>query len=273
MKRLATAGSAAIGVSSSRRSWLLATGLALGSMGTQAGLPEIIQASKPAVVLVGTYAETDNPRFQFRGSGFVVGDGLTVVTAAHVLPDPVAATPTPTEAAAQRQLVVMLWQGGSRWLQRDVEVRGISRSTDLALLKLSGAPAPRLTLAGHAALAEGSDIALIGFPIGGVLGFSHVTHRGTISAVTQLVPPQSGSRQLTSAAVRQLRDSGIDIYQLDALAYPGNSGGPVIDLRTGAVVGVLSLGLARAGREGALSAPTGISYAIPVMHVHELLAR
>jgi len=114
---------------------------------------------------------------------------------------------------------------------------------------------------------------LMGFPIGGLLGFSHVTHRGTISAVTQLVPPQSGSRQLSAAAIRQVRDGGIDIYQLDALAYPGNSGGPVFDPHTGEVVGVLSMGLTRAGREGALSAPTGISYAIPVRHLHELMAR
>jgi hypothetical protein len=40
---------------------------------------------------VGTYNATDNPRFGFRGSGFVVGDGNLLITNAHVLPPEVAA--------------------------------------------------------------------------------------------------------------------------------------------------------------------------------------
>lgn len=256
-----------------RRRLFLAAALGVyASAAAGAGLPEIIQSAKPAVVLVGTYAETDNPRFQFRGSGFFVTDGLTVATAAHVLPDPAAPTAA-AEDGAKRQLVVMQWLGGTRWQQREAAVMALSRFSDLALLRLTGASAPSLSLADREVQREGTDIALIGFPVGGLLGFSHVTHRGVISAVTPLVPPQNSSRQLTPAAVRQLRESGIDIYQLDALAYPGNSGGPVLDAKTGAVVGVLSLGLTRAGREGALTAPTGISYAIPVVHLHELLTR
>lgn len=251
-----------------RRALLAAALLAsTGSLAT--GLPEWIARLKPGVVVVGTFAETDSPRFQFRGSGFAVGDGLSVVTAAHVLPDP-----TPLSNRAQRRLMVMSWQAGGPWTPREVSVKGLSRPTDLALLRLEGGEAlPALRLGPREPLAEGSEVALMGFPIGGLLGFSHVTHRGTISAWTQLVPPQSGSRQLSAAAIRQVRDGGIDIYQLDALAYPGNSGGPVFDPHTGEVVGVLSMGLTRAGREGALSAPTGISYAIPVQHLHDLLAR
>ena len=70
-----------------RRALLAAALLAsTGSLAT--GLPEWIARLKPGVVVVGSFAETDSPRFQFRGSGFAVGDGLSVVTAAHVLPDP-----------------------------------------------------------------------------------------------------------------------------------------------------------------------------------------
>src|SRR5262245_47236488 len=51
-----------------------------------AGLQEVIAAAKPSVVAVGSYNPTDSPRFGFRGSGFVVGDGTLVVTNVHVLP-------------------------------------------------------------------------------------------------------------------------------------------------------------------------------------------
>ena len=245
---------------------LLLTLLAAQAALAQAGLPELVQAAKPGVVLIGTYAETDSPRFQFRGTGFVIGDGLTVVTAAHVLP----------EAPAPREIVVQVWQGQQdgqpQWQQRKVTLGEVSRPTDVALLRLSGAAVPSLQLAPRELAREGTDIALMGFPIGGLLGFSHVTHRGVLSAITQLVPPQSGSRQLSAAAIRQLREGSFPIYQLDAVAYPGNSGGPVFDLASGEVIGVLSMTLSR-GREGALSAPTGISYAIPVQQVHRLLTR
>lgn len=51
-------------------------------------LPDLIDKSRQAVVAVGTFSATDNPRFGFRGTGFVVGDGKTIVTCAHVIPNP-----------------------------------------------------------------------------------------------------------------------------------------------------------------------------------------
>ena len=71
--------------------------------------------------------------------------------------------------------------------------------------------------------------------------------------------------------MRDAREGNFDIYQLDATAYPGNSGGPVLDAVTGRVVAVVNMVLIKAGRESALSQPTGISYAIPVRHLQELL--
>lgn len=241
-------------------------GLSQAGMSASPSLPELVKRSKPSVVLVGTFLETDTPRFQFRGTGFVVGDGLSIVTNAHVLPEA-------TDVVPGRELMVQIWQGGTRWEARLAKVEGLSRAHDLAWLRIGGAPAPALSLADGAQLAEGSEVAFLGFPIGGALGFSHVTHRGIVSSITQLSPPQANARNLNPAAIRQLRESSVDIYQLDAVAYPGNSGGPVLDPASGKVVGVINMVLTKAGREGALSAPSGIAYAIPVVRVHELLKR
>jgi serine protease Do len=45
----------------------------------------------------------------------------------------------------------------------------------------------------------------------------------------------------------------------------------VLDVNTGRVVAVVNMVLVKAGRESALSNPTGISYAIPVRYVQELI--
>ena len=68
-------------------------------LAAHAGLPEVVAAAKPAVVAVGTFNPLASPRFAFRGTGFVVGDGRTLVTNAHVVPD---------EIAEQRQLVLQI---------------------------------------------------------------------------------------------------------------------------------------------------------------------
>ena len=248
-----------------RRHVLALSFLWLAGGAQAADLPGLVRESKPSVVLVGTHALTDSPRFTFRGTGFVVGDGLSIVTNAHVLPDAADVKP-------ERGLMVQLWRGGSNWEGREAELLRLDRSADLALLRIKGTPAAALKLyTGADPIAEGSDVALMGFPVGGVLGYSHVVHRGVVASVTQLVPPQGRAQGLNAAAVRQLRDGAMQIYQLDATAYPGNSGGPVFDLATGQVIGVLNMVLTKAGREGALSNPTGISYAIPVARVNDLL--
>lgn len=228
-----------------------------------APLPALIEASKPGVVLVGTYSPTDSPRFIFRGTGFAVGEGQLIVTNAHVLPPPDA-------SAAERRVVVQVWQGPGRWELREVQQAALARPHDLALLRLQGAPVPPLKLGADAFVREGSEVALIGFPVGGALGFSHVTHRGIVAAVTGIALPQASSQGLNERAVRQIREGSFDIYQLDAVAYPGNSGGPLLDVASGQVVGVINMVLTKS-REAALSTPTGISYALPVRHVHALL--
>jgi S1-C subfamily serine protease len=118
---------------------------------------------------------------------------------------------------------------------------------------------------------EGDDLAFTGFPIGGVLGFSPVTHRATVSSITAAALPSPSAQRLSEQAIRGLRGGTFDIFQLDATAYPGNSGGPLFHTETGELMGVVNMVLIKGTRESALSQPSGISYAIPSRYVKELL--
>ena len=238
--------------------------------GTSGDLRALVARSKGAVLPVGTYSPTDSPRFGFRGSGFVVAaDGGTasrlLATNFHVLPDGVA------DSSSIRMAV---WVGATEsppW--RLARVVATDRFRDLALLEVEGAPLAGLSLAADDNVQEGQAIALMGFPVGSVLGYSVVTHRGIVSSITAAALPAANARQLDPRALSRLRDGNFKLLQLDATAYPGNSGGPVFDVESGLVVGVLSSGLVKAGRESALSSPTGITYAVPVAPLRALVGQ
>jgi serine protease Do len=226
----------------------------------------VINATKPAVVAIGTLNPIESPRFGFRGSGFAVGDGTLVVTGAHVVPGA-------AEVEALARLSVLIPRDGQSGDTRAARVVTVDRAHDLALLKIDGPALPALTLAETDSAQQGQAVVLLGFPIGGALGFSTVVHQGIVAAITHAALPAETSRQLDARGIAHIRRADFVMLQLDAIAYPGNSGGPLLDAATGNVVGVMSMVLIKGGRESALSAPTGISYAIPVRHLHDLLAR
>lgn len=232
-----------------------------------ANLVDLITKSKPSVVIVGIHSPTENPRLNLRGAGFVVGDGHSVVTNAHVLPE------APSSANVMRQLVVQLPSKTGELEVRLASVVSVDKHRDLALLKIEGSPAPALSLGRTNYVPEGTEVAFIGFPIGGALGYSPVTHRGIVSSVTAVAPPMPSAQQLNPQAIHRLRQGSYDIYQLDATAYPGNSGGPLLDIETGAVIGVINSVFVKGSKESALSQPSGITYAIPVRFVIELMER
>ena len=246
---------------------LVALGMVVTARPLQAGLPEAVAMLKPSVVAVGTYDALANPRFNFRGTGFIVGDGRQLATNAHVIPE---------ETALRQRLVLQIAGNRSASGDRAPETRqltvlAVDPVHDLALLQIAGSPLPAVTLADGSAR-EGQAVAFTGFPIGGLLGFSPVTHRATISSITPIALPPPNARQLDAAAVSRLRQAPFDIYQLDGTAYPGNSGGPLFDAETGQVLGVVNMVLVKGSRESVLSQPSGISYAIPIRFLRELLA-
>ena len=76
--------------------------------------------------------------------------------------------------------------------------------------------------------------------------------------------------QNNAKLLRRLQ-SPYNVFQLDATAYPGNSGSPLYDPDTGEVIGVINKVFVQESKENVLSKPSGISYAIPVNHIQNLL--
>jgi S1-C subfamily serine protease len=83
--------------------------------------------------------------------------------------------------------------------------------------------------------------------------------------------PSLNSKKLDPRQIAQLQRSAFDIFQLDATAYPGNSGSPLYDPATGKVLGVINAVFVKGLKESAITNPSGITYAVPVKYVHALL--
>lgn len=230
-----------------------------------ADLPRTVAKIKPSVVGIGTYQATRSPAIVFVGTGFVSGDGLSVITNAHVLP--------PAGDGNSVQQVGIVLGKGEQLAFRPAALAGLDREHDLAHLRLTGTPLPALALGDAGALEEGAELAFTGFPLGMTLGLHPATHRATLAAITPIVLPALSSRRLDARAIAQLQRAPFQIFQLDATAYPGNSGSPVYDPATGAVLAVINMTFVKSLKESAISNPSGITYAIPVTHVRELMQR
>ena len=95
--------------------------------------------------------------------------------------------------------------------------------------------------------------------------------RSSAAALTPIVIPAARADKLDARAVRRLSVGAFAVFQLDATAYPGNSGSPVYDSAAGEVVGIVNSVFVKGTKESALTAPSGITYAIPVQKLKELL--
>ncbi len=227
---------------------------------------ETIARVKPSIVAVGTFQRTRSPSFRFLGTGFAVADGLTVVTNAHVIPEKI-------DSAAMETLAIVIPGAENRAQVRAVKAGPVDPAHDVALLQLEGAPLPALRLRDSAGVREGDLVLFTGFPIGTVLGPFPATHRGMVAAITPIAIPQARPGDLNPQTIRRLSAGPFPVFQLDATAYPGSSGSPVYDPATGEVLGVVNMVFVKGSKEAALERPSGITYAIPGVHVSELLKR
>ncbi|MDY6828015.1 MAG: serine protease [Pseudomonadota bacterium] len=225
-------------------------------------LADTVARVKGSVVGIGTHQPTGRPPSRLLGTGFVVGNGLQVITNAHVLP-------ASLDTERFETLVVFIGSGESP-TARPVEIRTVDRDHDVALLGIKGQALPALQLGDSERVREGELYAFTGFPIGAVLGLYPATHQGLIASITPVAIPQVSLRGLDVNMLRRLQDP-YEVFQLDATAYPGSSGSPLYHPKTGRVVGVINKVFVQGTKESALERPSGITYAIPVRHVRQLL--
>jgi S1-C subfamily serine protease len=224
----------------------------------------VIQMVKGSVVAVGTFLRTRNPAFAFRGTGFVVGDGLMVATNSHVLPKAL-------NSEKYEVLAIAIPQSSGK-----VEIREATRirsdpDHDLALLRTGGAALPALKVSSREISEEGGMVLFTGYPLGTGFGVVPVTHRAMISAITPIVTPAENGQGLNAEVVRRIARGAYSVYQLDGTAYPGNSGSPLFDPETGEVLGIVNMVFVKGSKEAAISEPSGISYAIPATYLYRLM--
>ena len=233
-------------------------------------LARTVATIKPAIVGIGTYSILKQPAARLMGTGFVVGDGLHVATNFHV-------ASVELDTRVKEGLVIFISvasaQPGVGTVQyRAARIASVDEQHDMALLEMDGPPLPTLTLGDDVELREGMSIAFTGFPIGAVLGLVPVTHQGILSALTPVATRPDSAKLLTANKIAALRDP-FTVLQLDATAYPGNSGSPVYAQDSGKVVGVINQVFVKGKKEDMLREPSAITYAIPIRHLSALLAR
>jgi len=223
---------------------------------------DIVAKVKPSVVGIGVHTPTSRPQNILRGTGFVIGDGHYIVTNDHVLP-------TMLNESLLQKMAVFIGSGKNAKV-REAEIVATSSLYDIAVLKISGSALPAMTLAASEFYPDGSAVAFTGFPIGGVLGLYPVTHQGIIASLTPTVVPAVSAQQINLKMLKRMRNPYL-VYQLDATAYPGNSGSAMYNIKTGEVIGIINKVFVQGTKEAVISNPSGITYAIPVKYLHQVL--
>jgi len=168
------------------------------------------------------------------GSGSIIDPAGLVVTSEHVVKRATAISVTLADGS----------HAAARKLAGD-------EINDIALLQITGLPPDKKLIPIRTAIP--GDL-LLGEPIivvGNPYGLGNSISSGVLSAIGRKVV--SGDRVIFD-----------DILQLDAMVYPGNSGGPVINIDA-AMIGI-STALHR-------EAQGGISFAIPIQRVANTLSR
>ncbi|WP_119157398.1 Do family serine endopeptidase [Caldimonas tepidiphila] len=155
------------------------------------------------------------------GSGFIIDAQGHILTNAHVV-------------AGADEVQVRLADSKREFKARVV---GIDPQTDVALLKVDAQDLPTATLGDSSKLQPGEWVAAIGSPF----GFANTITAGIVSATERALPDEML----------------VPFIQTDVAVNPGNSGGPLLNVR-GEVIGINSQIYSRTGGY------MGLSFAIPI---------
>src|SRR5688572_27362704 len=191
----------------------------------------IAEANKAAVVNI-TSSKAGNevqnqipgmPReraMQGMGSGFIVDASGVILTNAHVVE---GADEVRVRLTDRRE-----FKG---------KVLGADKATDIAVVKIEASGLPVVRLGDPSKVRVGEWVAAIGSPF----GFENTVTQGIVSATSRSLPD----------------GSYVPFIQTDAAVNPGNSGGPLFNLK-GEVIGINSQIYSRTGGY------QGLAFAIPI---------
>lgn len=150
-----------------------------------------------------------------------------------------------------------------------VTIAQFDPTNDVALLKLPEnhpAHAPNDIFGNPQAAVVGSSIACLGYPFA---SFGQHNIKITSGIISSKILNKNRTKQ----------------FQIDAMIHDGNSGGPLIDLKTGKIIGVVSgryspagnggglmVGNYQIGSESSIGLGTTIDYAIELMKAEKIYA-
>ena len=154
------------------------------------------------------------------GSGFIISSDGIILTNAHVVDDADEVTVRLTD---KREFTA--------------KVLGSDKATDIAVLRIDAKNLPTVKIGNPDDVKVGQWVVAIGSPY----GFENTVTSGIVSAKSRALP----------------EDSYVPFIQTDAAVNPGNSGGPLFDLK-GDVIGINSQIFSRSGGF------QGLAFAIPI---------
>lgn len=206
------------------------------------GIPDVVDAVSQGVVGILNYQKAlgkTEPVVAGSGSGFVYSSNGFIITNQHVV-----------EGAAK--LTVSLNDGK----EYDAVLVGSDIMTDVAVLKIEATDLIALPIGNSDTARVGEFVLAIGDPISADELSGSVTF-GIVSALK-----------------REINIDGFvnEYLQTDAAVNPGNSGGPLINMR-GEVIGVTSAKYTSAGYDddGQRISSEGIGFALPINNVIEVV--
>ena len=204
-------------------------------------IPDVVDAVSPSVVGILNYQNKtgkSEPALAGSGSGFIFTENGYVITNQHVV-------------AGAVQLKVSLSNGETV----EAKLIGADKQTDVAVLKIEAAGLKALPIGDSSKVRVGEFVLAIGDPISADELSGSVTF-GIVSALS-----------------RDINIEGFvnEYLQTDAAVNPGNSGGPLINMR-GEVIGVTSAKYTSAGVDeyGQTISSEGIGFALPINNVMEI---
>jgi putative serine protease PepD len=183
---------------------------------TSPSVPAIYQRIRPSVVVIRTKDAL--------GSGVIVADDGTIVTANHVIAGATRITVTFFDGTTARAAVV-----------------SADPKLDVAVLKPASLPGVVVP----ASLGGGATVGAPVVAVGNPLGLADSVSAGVVSGLNRTAHTVAGTY------------SGL--IQFDASVNPGSSGGPLLDAR-GLIVGIV-VSIANPAHEDAFA---GIGFAVPI---------